>query len=207
MWPPSHSCRFGTRRRAYLIRSGLVLARCVFALALSVCLLTPVAAFAQGQVTGGFTVGVSVSSVAVSSITTTTATISWTTNGNATSQVFYDTASHADVSGYAFSTAEDSSPVISHSVSLSGLTPATTYHYRVKSTTAGNLSAISGDATFVTSTAGGGGGGGGGGGFGGGGGGGGGAGPPVRASPILFLTPTATACSAWPPAPPRKMAR
>ena len=85
-------------------------------------------------------------------ITDHTATISWTTNGNATSQVFYDTKFHANIADYAFHTPNDSTLVIAHSVKLTGLSPATTYHYRAKSVAVVNgteFTAISEDYTFT----------------------------------------------------------
>jgi len=68
-----------------------------------------------------------------SGITDRAATISWRTNGNATSQVFYDTEAHQDTADYEYESPVDSTPELQHSVGLSGLSPATTYHYRVKS--------------------------------------------------------------------------
>ncbi len=104
--------------------------------------------------------------VAASNISYYAATISWKTNGNATSQIFYDTASHDNVTGYAYNTVVDASLVLAHSVGLTGLASATTYHFRVKSSDTGDT-AVSADYTFTTlSVPSGGGGGGGGGGAG-----------------------------------------
>ena len=88
-----------------------------------------------------------------SGITDRAATISWRTNGNATSQVFYDTEAHQDAADYEYESPVDSTPDLQHSVGLSGLSPATTYHYRVKSVaTIGGVEfiAISPDFTFET---------------------------------------------------------
>lgn len=64
-------------------------------------------------------------------------TVNWTTDDLSTSRVIYDTVSHSVGSapnyGYAFSTVEDSTKVLSHSVAVSGLTTGTTYYYRVVS--------------------------------------------------------------------------
>jgi len=81
----------------------------------------------------------------VASITGTAATISWTTNELSTSEVVYGlTSSYGD---YA-STAGYSKD---HSVTLTGLTPLTTYHFSVRSTDAcSNGPASSTDATFET---------------------------------------------------------
>src|SRR4029450_10301370 len=44
----------------------------------------------------------------------------------------------------------DANHVTSHSVAVSGLSPSTTYHYRVKSKDAAGNLATSGDLTFTT---------------------------------------------------------
>ncbi|MDX6628449.1 MAG: hypothetical protein QOH00_695 [Gaiellales bacterium] len=89
-----------------------------------------------------------ISGVAAGSVTTTGASISWATDEASDSQVEYGTTT-----GYGSSTAIDSTAVVSHSRSLSGLTAGTLYHYRVKSRdSAGNL-ASSPDFTFQTTTA------------------------------------------------------
>jgi hypothetical protein len=66
---------------------------------------------------------------AVSGIATASdsATITWTTNLAANSQVDYGTTT-----SYGQSTPLNSSMVTSHRVTLSGLAASTTYHYRVK---------------------------------------------------------------------------
>ncbi len=79
------------------------------------------------------------------SLTSTTATISWTTNESATSQVDYGTTS-----AYGSATAADPTLVTSHSQTLTGLTPETNYHFRVKSTDAAGNLAASADYTFKT---------------------------------------------------------
>src|ERR1051326_6098164 len=75
----------------------------------------------------------------------TSATITWTTNETASSQVEYGLTT-----SYGSSTTLDPTLVTSPSVNLSGLDPATTYHYRVKSADASSNLAISGDHTFAT---------------------------------------------------------
>ncbi|MCX8173017.1 MAG: M14 family zinc carboxypeptidase [Thermoplasmata archaeon] len=85
-----------------------------------------------------------ISNVAVTGITANSATITWTTDEASTSVVEYGTTTSYG------QTATGSGGVTSHSVTLSGLTATTTYHYRVKSTdSAGNL-ATSSDYTFTT---------------------------------------------------------
>src|SRR3989338_4041745 len=87
----------------------------------------------------------SFSNIAATNLTTTAATITWTTNEPATSQVDYGlTAS------YGSSSPVDSTRVVSHRVSLSGLAPATLYHYRVRSTDAAGNAAASADQTLTT---------------------------------------------------------
>ncbi len=78
------------------------------------------------------------------SISTSTATINWTTDENASSSVAYGlTASYGTVS--------TSSGHMTHSVALSGLTPSTVYHYSIHAVDAvGNVTDTS-DATFTTS--------------------------------------------------------
>jgi hypothetical protein len=85
------------------------------------------------------------SAVAIGSITDTAATISWTTDTPATSQVEYGTTA-----SYGSATALSTGLVTSHSQTLTGLQPSTIYHFRVLSAdAAGNLS-VSGDGSFTT---------------------------------------------------------
>ena len=76
-----------------------------------------------------------------------TATIGWRSDVDSNGNVEYGTTS-----GYGSSVAGQTG-VQSHSVTLTGLTPETTYHYRVSSTTE-NGSTITTDNTFVTAAAG-----------------------------------------------------
>jgi len=78
-----------------------------------------------------------------------TATIAWKTNGAATSQVFYDTVTHDSITGYAYYTRERSASVENHKMTLSKLSPSTTYYYRVRST-AGGVESVSDEYTFTT---------------------------------------------------------
>ncbi len=75
------------------------------------------------------TTGPIISSVAATSITANTATISWTTDKPSSSQVSFGTGA-----GYGSVTPYDASPVTSHTVSLTGLTPGVTYNYAATST-------------------------------------------------------------------------
>ena len=90
-----------------------------------------------------------IADVTVSAITETSATISWTTNEPADTQVEYGLTTT-----YGTLTPLDASLVISHAVTLSGLTAGTVYHYRVISKDAAQNVAVSADATFTTSAAG-----------------------------------------------------
>lgn len=92
------------------------------------------------------TTGPSISAISVTGIGQTGATVIWTTNEGATTQVEYGTTA-----AYGSTTTLNSSLVTSHSQVLAGLTAGTVYHYRVLSKDgAGNLS-VSGDLTFTTS--------------------------------------------------------
>jgi type VI protein secretion system component Hcp len=88
-----------------------------------------------------------ISSVSSTKLTTTGATISWTTNEVSSTQVEYGTST-----GYGASSALNSSRVTAHSQALSGLSAGTLYHYRVRSADAAGNTAVSGDYTFTTST-------------------------------------------------------
>jgi chitodextrinase len=95
--------------------------------------------------TGGS--GPVISGVSVSSITTSSATVTWTTDVAATSQVEYGATT-----AYGSLTTLNSSLVTSHSVSLASLTTNTLYHYRVRSKNSGGIETISGDFVFQTSS-------------------------------------------------------
>ena len=75
----------------------------------------------------------------------TTATVTWTTDVPADSQVQYGTTA-----AYGRTSALNSTLVTSHSVKLSGLTRLTIYHYQVLSRNAAGTLAVSGDYTFTT---------------------------------------------------------
>lgn len=86
-----------------------------------------------------------ISGIFSSGITTTGATINWTTNEASDSQVDYGTTT-----SYGSSTALNGTMLTSHSQALSGLSPSTLYHYRVKSRNAGGALAVSQDYAFTT---------------------------------------------------------
>lgn len=88
----------------------------------------------------------SIANVSAENITEVTATISWTTDEPATSQVEY-----GKTTAYGLTTPLDSELVTSHSVSVTGLDPDSTYHFIVKSEDLAGNEAVSGDHTFATS--------------------------------------------------------
>ncbi|MGB7621818.1 MAG: fibronectin type III domain-containing protein [Terriglobia bacterium] len=86
-----------------------------------------------------------ISAVAAAPITSTGATVNWTTDEAADSQVEYGTTP-----AYGSSTTLDGNRAATHSQLVSGLTSATPYHYRVRSRDAAGNLALSGDFTFTT---------------------------------------------------------
>jgi kumamolisin len=85
-------------------------------------------------------------SVQASSITTSSAVITWQTDHPATSQVDYGTTTSYG------SRVVDTTNVANHSVTLSGLANNTTYHFKASSTDAYGNSGSSSDGTFTTLT-------------------------------------------------------
>ena len=87
-----------------------------------------------------------ISAVEISAIDSRSANVTWLTDEPATSQVEFGLSAP-----YSDATAPDSTPVTSHSISLTDLEPDTTYHYRVISEDASRNSASSADYSFTTS--------------------------------------------------------
>ena len=87
--------------------------------------------------------------LATSSITRSSATVTWTTSLPTTSQVEYGTLSNVT-----FRSTVDPSLVTAHRVVLSGLLPGTTYHFHARSTTPTGAANISMESTFATAPAG-----------------------------------------------------
>ncbi|POZ49864.1 fibronectin type III domain-containing protein [Methylovulum psychrotolerans] len=81
--------------------------------------------------------------IAPNSVSTNQATLAWTTNEPADSQVEYGATT-----AYGQSSSLDSNLTLNHSVNITGLLANTTYHYRVKSHDASGNLAVSGDYTF-----------------------------------------------------------
>lgn len=89
-------------------------------------------------------VQISSASVAVSNITSSTATVTWTTNAPSDSTVSYGpTISYG-------SSATSSTYVTSHSITLTGLTSSTPYHFRCSSSNTYGPTSTTGDFTFTT---------------------------------------------------------
>jgi hypothetical protein len=86
-----------------------------------------------------------ISDVAVSNISRRRATITWTTNEPATTQVEY-----GETTAYGSTTVLDIALVTSHSQTLRNLSRNTLYHFRVHSRDAGGSLATSSDFTFQT---------------------------------------------------------
>jgi hypothetical protein len=86
-----------------------------------------------------------ISGIATSGVTGPSALVSWTTNQPADSRVEYGLTT-----AYGNTTPVDADLVLAHGLTLSGLTPGTTYHYRVRSANAMGLPATSGDFSFMT---------------------------------------------------------
>jgi hypothetical protein len=86
-----------------------------------------------------------ISAVVVSGSTTTTATINWTTDQPSSSQVFFGTTT-----GYGSSSPLNSTLTTTHSVTITGLSPTTTYDFDVASTNSFSLTATSTNSSFVT---------------------------------------------------------
>ena len=87
-----------------------------------------------------------ISSISAGTPSQTTATITWTTDEAADSQVQYGTTV-----SYGTATTLDATLTTSHSVALSGLTASTLYYYRVLSRDASTNLATSAGQTFMTS--------------------------------------------------------
>ena len=88
-----------------------------------------------------------ISAVNVSPITPTTATITWTTDLPATTQVAYGTTT-----GYGGLSTANSTLVTAHSVLVTGLSPTTLYNFAVLATTGQNGQTTSVNYTFTTAT-------------------------------------------------------
>lgn len=86
-----------------------------------------------------------ISNVSVQGVTATNATIVWQTDIPSDSAVEY-----GPTDAYGLATPTESTLVTTHTVSLTGLTPSTQYHFRVVSSPNGGCASYSPDATFTT---------------------------------------------------------
>jgi hypothetical protein len=89
-----------------------------------------------------------ISNVQATNIQDDQATITWTTNEPADSRVDYGTTTSYG------SNSTNASLVTSHSITITGLSASTLYHYKVTSADSSSNSAQSGDFTFTTAAAG-----------------------------------------------------
>ncbi|MBM3141988.1 MAG: redoxin domain-containing protein [Chloroflexi bacterium] len=103
---------------------------------LEIELTTPVQPYATSPMISG---------VKVFNITDSSATITWQTDRPATSQVEY-----GETDSYSLITPPDEELTTYHSITLTGLKPTNTYHFRVKTEDAGGNEAISEARTFIT---------------------------------------------------------
>lgn len=85
-----------------------------------------------------------ISAIAVSGISDTVATVSWTTDEASDSRVDYGTTTAYGLSS------SNAAPVTSHQVQLTGLAASTTYHFQVRSADGAGNVASSTDRTFST---------------------------------------------------------
>ncbi len=102
----------------------------------------------SGSNRGGTTTNPVITSPSSGTPNATDATITWTTDILADSMVFWGlTAAYGGASSPRF----DPTPVTSHSIQITGLTTATTYHYQIRSrsTVTGGYTYVA-DATFTT---------------------------------------------------------
>ena len=104
----------------------------------------PVSVVVGGSGGGSQTGAPVISSIAVSSVTSTGATITWTTNEPTHSRVAYGPTS------YVSSTTVDMTPRTSHTRTLTGLRAGTTYHFQVRVRDMSGLWTVSSDRTFTT---------------------------------------------------------
>ena len=85
-------------------------------------------------------------SAVASTTSNTSATITWTTNETADSQIIYGLTT-----AYGATTTLDSTLVTSHSVTVTGLSVATLYHYKIRTADSTGNVTVSPDYTFTTS--------------------------------------------------------
>jgi peroxiredoxin len=106
----------------------------------------------QGTAEGDFTTSAEatttppvISGINVSNVTDLTVTVSWATDQPSTSQVLFGATN-----AYGSTTPTDQKLATSHNATLAGLTPSTTYHFKVTSKDGSGNIATSQDQTFTT---------------------------------------------------------
>jgi peroxiredoxin len=105
-------------------------------------------AIAEGDFTTSAQAGTTTLTISVintSQITDSSATVSWQTDKPATSQLDY-----GETDSYGLIMPANEELTTSHSITLTGLKPNTTYHYKVKTKDASENEATSQDQTFTT---------------------------------------------------------
>jgi hypothetical protein len=107
--------------------------------------LRPILRIVFGAGGGGDTTAPVISNTAASGVSSSGATIAWTTNEASDSQVEY-----GPTTAYGSSTSRDPALVTAHAVTLTGLSQATLYHVRVHSRDAAGNQATSPDFAFTT---------------------------------------------------------
>ncbi len=95
------------------------------------------------------TVAPIISQWSVSNVSSSTAQISWNTNETATSKVWYGTTTPVVLAAPTLSVS-NTTLVSGHTLSLTGLTASTTYHYVIESRDAANNAATTSAASFTT---------------------------------------------------------
>ncbi len=102
-----------------------------------------------GQLPGEDVTPPVISDVTVTDITTTSAKITWTTNEETDSKVWYDTATPLVVTSTT-PVVSSTDLVLGHEIVLSGLIPSTTYYFIVNSADEAGNNEISEEGTFTT---------------------------------------------------------
>ena len=91
-----------------------------------------------------------ISGLSVTNVSSTSTTVSWNTNEQSTSKVYYSTASPVDLTSLSTPQVSNPTPVTSHSLGLTGLTASSTYFFVVESIDGVSNRATSTQQSFVT---------------------------------------------------------
>src|SRR2546427_2900126 len=136
----SNAVRFTPRIKYKGLYSCALLLVCTFSLGLTGC-----SGLVNANSENPPPPALTISGVQTATPTASSFQVNWSTNVAANSAVDYGTTAN-----YGSSTATNSSMVTSHQVAVTGLSPGTLYHLRVRLTDAGNSSASGPDITFAT---------------------------------------------------------